>query len=59
MDKKDILIAVSGSIAAFRACELVRNLTKEGYPVSVIMTRNATNFIGPITFEALTGKKSK
>ncbi|PJZ24188.1 phosphopantothenoylcysteine decarboxylase [Leptospira hartskeerlii] len=57
MDKKDILIAVSGSIAAFRACELVRNLTKEGYPVSVIMTQNATKFIGPITFEALTGKK--
>ncbi|TGL48959.1 phosphopantothenoylcysteine decarboxylase [Leptospira wolffii] len=57
MDKKDILIAVSGSIAAFRACELVRNLVKEGYPVSVIMTENATKFIGPITFEALTGKK--
>nr|WP_040911285.1 phosphopantothenoylcysteine decarboxylase [Leptospira broomii] len=57
MNKKDILIAVSGSIAAFRTCELVRNLTKEGYPVSVIMTEHATKFIGPITFEALTGKK--
>lgn len=57
MNKKDTLIAVSGSIAAFRTCELVRNLTKEGYPVSVIMTEHATKFIGPITFEALTGKK--
>ncbi|TGK32721.1 phosphopantothenoylcysteine decarboxylase [Leptospira gomenensis] len=54
---KQILIAVSGSIAAYKACELVRALTKEGYPVRVIMTRNATEFIGPITFEALTGKK--
>ncbi|RHX82053.1 phosphopantothenoylcysteine decarboxylase [Leptospira yasudae] len=54
---KEILIAVSGSIAAYKACELVRNLTKEGYPVSVIMTAHATEFIGPITFEAMTGKK--
>ncbi|WP_426486920.1 phosphopantothenoylcysteine decarboxylase [Leptospira interrogans] len=55
--KKEILVAVSGSIAAYKTCELVRNLTKEGYPVSVIMTANSTKFVGPITFEALTGKK--
>lgn len=55
--KKEILVAVSGSIAAYKTCELVRNLTKEGYPVNVIMTANATRFIGPITFEALTNKK--
>ncbi|EKR84434.1 phosphopantothenoylcysteine decarboxylase [Leptospira interrogans] len=55
--KKEILVAVSGSIAVYKTCELVRNLTKEGYPVSVIMTANATKFVGPITFEALTGKK--
>ncbi|AOP32730.1 phosphopantothenoylcysteine decarboxylase [Leptospira tipperaryensis] len=54
---KEILIAVSGSIAAYKTCELVRNLTKEGFPVTVIMTSHATEFIGPITFEALTGKK--
>ncbi|RHX87461.1 phosphopantothenoylcysteine decarboxylase [Leptospira stimsonii] len=54
---KEILIAVSGSIAAYKTCELVRNLTKEGFPVNVIMTSHATEFIGPITFEALTGKK--
>lgn len=53
---KEIVIAVTGSIAAYKSCELVRNLTKEGYPVRVIMTRNATNFVGKITFEALTGK---
>lgn len=53
---KEIVIAVSGSIASYKACDLVRNLTKVGYPVRVIMTQNATKFIGKITFEALTGK---
>ena len=53
---KDVLIAVTGSIAAFKACDLVRNLTKSGISTRVIMTANATQFIGKITFEALTGK---
>lgn len=53
---KEIVIAVTGSIAAYKTCELVRNLTKNGFPVRVIMTRHATEFIGRITFEALTGK---
>ncbi|WCL48871.1 flavoprotein [Leptospira sp. GIMC2001] len=52
----NILIAVSGSIASYRACELVRNLTKLGHSVRVIMTPNATEFIRPLTFEALTSK---
>lgn len=56
MPEKEIIIAVSGSIAAYKTCELVRNITKKGYPVRVIMTENATQFIGRITFEALTGK---
>ncbi|WP_411821665.1 phosphopantothenoylcysteine decarboxylase [Leptospira sp. 'Mane'] len=56
MSTKEIVIAVSGSIAAYKACELVRNLTKKGFPVRVIMTENATHFVGKITFEALTGK---
>lgn len=54
--QKEIIIAVTGSIAAYKTCELVRNLTKNGYPVRVIMTEHATHFIGRITFEALTGK---
>jgi phosphopantothenoylcysteine decarboxylase len=53
---KEIVIAVTGSIAAYKTCELVRNLTKEGFPVRVIMTAHATEFVGRITFEALTGK---
>ena len=52
---KEIVIAVTGSIAAYKACELVRNLKKDGYPVRVIMTKNATEFVGKITFEALSG----
>ncbi|MDX1961351.1 MAG: flavoprotein [Leptospiraceae bacterium] len=55
-EKKEILIGVSGSIAAYRACELVRSLTKQEYSVRVVMTMNATHFVGKITFEALTGK---
>jgi phosphopantothenoylcysteine decarboxylase len=53
---KEIIIAVTGSIAAYKACDLVRSLTKKGFPVRVIMTGNATHFVGKITFEALTGK---
>ncbi len=52
----DILIAVTGSIAAYKTCELVRNLTKAGHPVRVIMTPHATQFIGKIVFEALTNR---
>ena len=55
MSEKKIVIAVSGSIAAYRTCELVRNISKQGYPVQVMMTKNAERFIGKITFEALSG----
>lgn len=54
MKEKEILIGVTGSIAAYKACELVRNLKKEGFPVRVVMTENALNFVGRTTFEALT-----
>ncbi len=55
--EKLILIAVTGSIAAFKTCELVRSLVKQNFPVQVIMTKNATEFVGKITFEALTGRE--
>ncbi len=54
-DARAILIAVSGSIAAYRTCDLVRSLVKQGYPVRVILTENAARFVGPVTFQALTG----
>ncbi len=55
--EKLIVIAVSGSIAAYRTCELVRNLAKAGRPVRVILTPNAERFVGRATFEALSGRK--
>lgn len=54
-EEKSILIAVTGSIAAYKTCDLVRSLVKKGYPVHVIMTESATRFVGPVTFQALSG----
>lgn len=55
VSEKSILIAVSGSIAAYKTCDLVRSLVKQGYPVRVILTENASRFVGAVTFQALTG----
>jgi len=51
---KKILIGVSGSIAAYKACELVRLYVKAGADVRVVMTESAKRFVSPLTFEALT-----
>ena len=52
-----IVLGVTGSIAAYKIANLASMLVKEKADVTVIMTRNATNFINPITFETLTGNK--
>ncbi|MDW2799009.1 bifunctional phosphopantothenoylcysteine decarboxylase/phosphopantothenate--cysteine ligase CoaBC [Clostridium boliviensis] len=54
---KNIILGVSGSIAAYKTAGLASMLVKKGCNVHVIMTENATNFINPITFESLTGNK--
>ena len=54
---KTIVLAVSGSIAAYKIPNLARMLKKEGADVQVLMTRNAAQFITPVTFESLTGNK--
>lgn len=54
---RKILLAVTGGIAAYKACELVRLLTKHGASVQVLMTEAATHFVNPLTFEALSGRK--
>ena len=54
---KTILLGVSGSIAAYKSASLASKLVQAGADVHVLMTQNATNFINPITFETLTGKK--
>ena len=54
---KCVVLGVTGSIAAYKIANLASALKKLHADVNVIMTRNATNFINPITFETLTGNK--
>ena len=54
---KTILIGVTGSIAAYKAADLASRLMKQHAQVHVIMTKNASEFIAPLTFETLTGRK--
>ena len=57
LKNKTILLGVTGSIAAYKIASLASMLVKQHANVHVIMTKNATNFIHPITFETLTGNK--
>ena len=57
LKEKKIVLGVTGSIAAYKIAALASMLKKQGADITVIMTRNATNFINPITFETLTGNK--
>jgi phosphopantothenoylcysteine decarboxylase/phosphopantothenate--cysteine ligase len=52
---KQILLGVSGGIAAYKAVELLRLLVKAGAAVQVVMTRHAQEFVGPLTFQTLSG----
>ena len=54
---KTVILAVSGSIAAYKIANLARMLKKLHCNVTVMMTQNATNFMNPITFETITGNK--
>ena len=54
---KTVLLGVTGSIAAYKIATLASMLVKQHADVHVIMTKNATNFINPVTFETLTGNK--
>ena len=54
---KTVVLAITGSIAAYKIASLASQLSKLHANVQVLMTRNATNFINPITFETLTGNK--
>ena len=54
---KHIVLAITGSIAAYKIANLASMLVKEKCKVTVLMTQNAINFINPITFETLTGNK--
>lgn len=54
---KKIILGVTGSIAAYKAAEIANILTKDGYFVSVVMTRSAQKFITPLTLQTLTKNK--
>ena len=55
--KKNVLLAVTGSIAAYKAADIARGFIKKGYSVTVMLTANGAKFITPMTFETLTGSK--
>ena len=50
-----VILGISGSIAAYKACELCRLLVKQGHEVRVVMTSSASEFITPLTLQALSG----
>ena len=56
--QKCVLVGVSSSIAAYKSVQLVSDLLKKGYDVEVMMTKNATKFITPLTFSSLTKHKT-
>ena len=51
-----VVVGVTGGIAAYKTCELVRALVKRGHRVKVVMTESATRFVTPLTFRTLTGE---
>ena len=53
---KRIILGVTGGISAYKAAFLVRLLKKNGAEVRVVMTQNATQFVTPLTFQALSSK---
>lgn len=53
--QKCVVLGVTGGIAAYKACEILRLLQKQGIDVFVVMTKNACQFVTPLTFETLSG----
>ena len=56
LEKRSIILGVTGGIAAYKAVELLRLLKADGADVTVVMTENAKRFVGPATFQALSGR---
>ena len=53
-EKRNVLVGVTGSVAAYKSAELVRNFITRGYSVKVAMTEAAQKFVGEATFSSLT-----
>ncbi|MBU3934290.1 MAG: bifunctional 4'-phosphopantothenoylcysteine decarboxylase/phosphopantothenoylcysteine synthetase, partial [Candidatus Omnitrophica bacterium] len=54
---KEVILGVTGSIAAYKACELINRLKRRRINVSVVMTKEAEEFITPLTLQALSANK--
>jgi phosphopantothenoylcysteine decarboxylase/phosphopantothenate--cysteine ligase len=57
LNKKNIVLGVTASIAIYKACEIVRGLSAEGFSVSVAMTEEAKELIRPVVFQSLSGNR--
>jgi len=57
MKHKTVLLGITGSIASYRACDVIRALKKKGADVICVMTKEAREFITPLTLETLSGNK--
>jgi len=55
LSKKRLLLGITGGVAAYKAAELARLLTQDGIDVQTVMTQSACHFVGPVTFQSLTG----
>ncbi|MDD3486499.1 MAG: flavoprotein, partial [Atopobiaceae bacterium] len=53
--RADVVLCVTGGIAAYKACEVLRGLQDASCDIRVVMTQDATRFVSPVTFEALSG----
>lgn len=54
---KEIILGVTGGISAYKACDLVRLLQRDGFNITVVMTKEAANFVKPLTFQTLSGNE--
>ena len=57
MDKKCVIVGVTGGIAAYKICSLVSSLKKKGHDVHVLMTKGAEEFVTPLTMQTLSGNR--
>jgi phosphopantothenoylcysteine decarboxylase / phosphopantothenate---cysteine ligase len=55
LQNREIIVGITGGIAAYKTVELVRSLTKKSASVHVVMTKNATEFVTPLTFQTISG----
>lgn len=58
MNPPEVVLGITGSIGAYKACDIVRQLKETGFSVSCVLTKRATNFIAPMTLQVLSERKA-